>query len=124
MAAQSGDDRELLESIGLNFAEAAFLCEALRALWLSPQFTERMWAEMRDVSRIEGLDQKWATSGNVVFDRLGKMNRAEAVAVVRAAIQFWGRRKEPTAKLLRELGLLSSRAPKVRPASTSSGAEN
>src|SRR5271170_5568843 len=111
MASQSGGDHQLLDGIGLNFAQAAFLCEAIRALWLSPQFTQRMWDEMRDVSRSEGLDRKWATSGNDVFERLGKMNHAEAVAVVRAAIQFWGRRGEPTAKLLRELGLLSSQAP-------------
>jgi|SRR5271154_1488044 len=109
MAAKSGHDRELLEGIGLNFAQAAFLCEALRALWLSPQFTERLWNEMRDVSRVEGLDSKWATSGSDVFERLGKMNQAEVFAVVGAAIQFWRRRDgEPTAKLLRELGLLSS----------------
>lgn len=108
MALRSADDHDLLENINLNFAEAAFLCEALRALWLSPQFTERMWSEMLEVSRVEGLDQKWATSGDALSERLGKMNPQEAFALVRAAIKFGQRRNEPTARLLRDLGLLPS----------------
>jgi hypothetical protein len=108
MPSRSAVDHGLLEGIGLNFAEAAFLCEALRALWLSPQFTERMWSEMIAVSRAEGLDQKWATSADSLSERLGKMNSQEAFAVVRAAIQFWKRRNEPTARLLRDLGLLAA----------------
>jgi hypothetical protein len=106
MASRSASDQGLLEGIGLNFAEAAFLCEALRALWFSPHFTERMWSEMIEVSRTQGLDQKWDTSGDSLAERLNKMNHEEAFAVVRAAIKFWQRRNEPTARLLRDLGLL------------------
>ncbi|HTT75544.1 MAG TPA: hypothetical protein VMF50_06130 [Candidatus Binataceae bacterium] len=106
MSSRRVSDHGLLEGIGLSFAEAAFLCESLRALWLSPQFTERMWSEMIEVSRAKGLDQKWDTSGDSLFERLGKMNRQEAFAVLSAAIQFWQRRNEPTACLLRDLGLL------------------
>jgi hypothetical protein len=108
MPSRSTNDQGLLEQIGLNFAEAAFLCEALRALWLSPKFTKRMWAEMIEVSRAEGLDQKWAMSGDSLSERLSKMNHEEAYAVVRAAIKFWQRRNEPTARLLRDLGLLTA----------------
>jgi hypothetical protein len=107
MGSRSVNDQGLLEGIGLNFAEAAFLCEALRALWFSPQFTQKMWSEMIEVSRAEGLDQKWATSGDALAERLSKMNHEEAFAVLRAAIKFWRRRNEPTARLLRDLGLLA-----------------
>jgi hypothetical protein len=58
MAEKIPDDRELLEGIGLSFAEAALLCEALRALWLSPKVIERTWLEMRDIIETEHLDQK------------------------------------------------------------------
>jgi len=58
MAAKIPDDRELLEGIGLSFAEAALLCEALRALWLSPKVIERTWLEMRDIIETEHLDKK------------------------------------------------------------------
>ncbi|HEX4208987.1 MAG TPA: hypothetical protein VHY56_01240 [Candidatus Binataceae bacterium] len=95
----------------MSFAEAAFLCDALKALWLSPQFTERLFSEMIEVSRVEGLDQKWATSSDSLSERLGKMSSQEAFAVVRAAIQFWRRRNEPTARLLRDLGLVPSQDP-------------
>jgi hypothetical protein len=108
MPSRSANDHGLLEGIGLNFAEAAFLCEALRALWLSPQFTEKMWSQMIEVSRAEGLDQKWATSSDSLAERLSKMNHEEAFALVRAAIKFWQRRNEPTARLLRDLGLLAA----------------
>jgi len=108
MPSRTANDHGLLEGIGLNFAEAAFLCEALRALWLSPQFTERMWSEMIEVSRAEGLDQKWATDSDSLSERLSKMSQEEAFALVRAAIQFWRRRNEPTARLLRDLGLLAA----------------
>lgn len=115
MALRSVDDQDLLENINLNFAEAAFLCEALRALWLSPQFTERMWSEMLEVSRVEGLDEKWATSGDALSERLGKMNPHEAFALVRAAIKFGQRRNEPTARLLRDLGLLPPQETSLKP---------
>ena len=58
MAEQVPDDRALLEGIDLSFAEAALLCEALRALWLSPKFIERTWREMRDIIRTERLEEK------------------------------------------------------------------
>jgi hypothetical protein len=101
-----------LGAIGLNFAEAAFLCEALAALMQSPAFTVRMWSEMREMSRAKGLDEKWAASSDKLFERLGQMNKEEALAVIGAALQFSQRRKEPTAKLLRDLGLLT---PQGRP---------
>ena len=110
-----GQPRAVLENINLNFAEAAFLCEALRALWLSPQFTERMWTEMLEVSRAEGLDEKWATSGDALSERLGKVNPQEAFALVRAAIKFGQRRNEPTARLLHDLGLLPSQETSLKP---------
>jgi hypothetical protein len=109
MASRSAD-HELLGGIGLTFAEAAFLCEALAALLQSPAFTDHMWSEMREVSRTKGLDEKWAASSDQLFERLGKMNQEEGLALMRAALQFWQRRKEPTARLLRDLGLLASRS--------------
>lgn len=108
MASRPADDHDLLGGIGLNFAEAAFLCETLATLLQSPEFTDRLWAEVREVSRAKGLDQKWAANPDQLFERLGKMNKEEALALMRAALQFWQRRKEPTARLLRDLGLLTS----------------
>ena len=69
MAKQIPDDRSLLEGIGLSFAEAALLCEALRALWLSPKFIERTWREMREVIRTEHLEEKWGTPADVLLKR-------------------------------------------------------
>jgi hypothetical protein len=106
MAEQVPDDRALLEGIDLSFAEAALLCEALRALWLSPKFIERTWREMRDIIRTERLEQKWGTIADALVARLGGRRRAEVTAVLRAAIRFWERREEPTAKLLSDLGLI------------------
>jgi len=107
MAEQVPDDRSLLEGIHLSFAEAALLCEALRALWLSPKFIERTWHEMRDIIETERLDKKWDTTADALLARLGGLRRSEATAVLRAAIRFWERHEEPTAKLLNELGLIA-----------------
>ena len=109
MKSWSAEDHELLEGIGLNFSEAAFLCEALAALWQSPEFTERMWSDLRQIGRAKGLDEKWAAAGDGLFDRLKKINKDEELALMRAALQFCRRRDEPTARLLRDLGLLPSR---------------
>jgi hypothetical protein len=106
MAEQVPNDRALLEAIDLSFSEAALLCEALRALWLSPQFIERTWREMRDIIREERLDEKWATSADDLAKRLVGRRRSETTALLRAAIRFWERREEPTAKLLSDLGLI------------------
>jgi len=88
MAEQVPDDRALLEGIDLSFAEAALLCEALWALWLSPKFIERTWREMRDIIRTERLEQKWGTIADALVTRLGGWRRAEVTAVLRAAIRF------------------------------------
>jgi hypothetical protein len=117
MAKQIPDDRSLLEEIGLSFAEAALLCEALRALWLSPKFIERTWREMREVIRTEHLEEKWGTTADVLLKRLSGRRRAEATAVLRAAIRFWERHEEPTAKLLNDLGLIH-RQPRRRAKAT------
>jgi hypothetical protein len=106
MAGQVAADRTLLEGIGLSFGEAALLCDALRGLWLSPQFIERTWREMRELIQAEKLDQKWGTSGEALATRLAQLRRAEATALLRAAIRFWERREEPTAQLLEDLGML------------------
>jgi hypothetical protein len=106
MAEQIPDDLSLLEGIDLSFAEAALLCEALRALWLSSKFIERTWREMRDIIRTERLDEKWDTTADTLLTRLGGRTHAEATAVLRAAIRFWERHEEPTATLLRDLGLI------------------
>jgi hypothetical protein len=119
MAEQVPDDRALLEGINLSFAEAALLCEALRALWLSPKFIERTWREMRDIIRTERLEEKWGTTADAIVTRLGGRRRAEATAVLRAAIHFWERREEPTAKLLNDLGLIH-RQPRRRVKATAS----
>jgi hypothetical protein len=112
MALPRSADQDLLGAIGLNFAEAAFLCEALAALLQSPSFTVRMWSDMKEVSRAKGLDEKWAASSDHLFERLDKVNKEEALALIGAALQFSQRRKEPTARLLRDLGLLT---PEGRP---------
>jgi uncharacterized protein HemY len=109
MAEQVPDDPSLLEGIDLTFAEAALLCEALRALWLSPKYIERTWREMRDIIETERLDKKWDTTTDALLARLGGLRRSESTAVLRAAIRFWERHEEPTAKLLNELGLLPAR---------------
>jgi hypothetical protein len=115
MASRSAD-QDLLGAIGLNFAEAAFLCEALAALMQTPAFTVRMWSEMREVSRAKGLDKKWAASSDELFERLGRTTKEETLAVIGAALQFSHRRKEPTARLLRDLGLLTSQGgPAIEP---------
>ncbi|MGH8012841.1 MAG: hypothetical protein ACREQ4_10115 [Candidatus Binataceae bacterium] len=106
MADQLGKDRVLLKGIGLNFGEAAMLCDALRALWLSPKFIERVWTEMRATIRADGLEDKWSTKADPMLKRLAQLRRAESTAVLRAAIRFWERHEEPTAKLLAELMLL------------------
>jgi hypothetical protein len=106
MAKKLPDDRELLEGIGLSFAEAALLCEALRALWLSPKVIERTWREMRDIIETEHLDKKWDTTADALLARMGGLRRSEATAVLRATMRFWERHEEPTAKLLHELGLV------------------
>jgi hypothetical protein len=107
MAEQIPDDRSLLAEINLSFAEAALLCEALRSLWLSPKFIERTWQEMRDIIEAERLDKKWDTSVDALLTRLGGLRRAQATALLRATIRFWERHEEPTATLLKELGLIS-----------------
>src|SRR5712691_5221178 len=109
MAAQVPDDQELLAKLGLNFAEAAMLCEALRTLWLSPKFAARIWLDLGELMRSERLDEKWRTNSDGLVKRLGRLGRAEATALLRAAIRFWERREEPTAKLLRDLGLMRAR---------------
>jgi hypothetical protein len=106
MAKKIPDDPELLEGIGLSFAEAALLCEALRALWLSPKVIERTWREMRDIIETEHLDKKWDTTADALLARMGGLRRSEATAVLRATMRFWERHEEPTAKLLHELGLI------------------
>jgi len=108
MGQQVREDHDLLSGMGLNFAEAAMLCHALKALWLSPEFTDRVWRELRRVIRREGLAEKWGTDADIVVDRLYKLGCAEATALVRAALSFWDRRDEPTAKSLRDLGLLAT----------------
>jgi hypothetical protein len=108
MAEQVRSDHDLLSAMGLNFAEAAMLCDALKALWLSPEFTDRMWRELRRTIRRENLAEKWGTSADNVVDRLRKLGCAESTALVRAALSFWNRRDEPTAKSLRELGLVAA----------------
>jgi hypothetical protein len=118
MASRPSDDHNLLGGIGLSFAEAAFLCEALAMLLQTPEFTERMWSDMREVSRAKGLDEKWAANSDQLFERLSRMNKEEALALMRAALQFWQRRKEPTARLLRDLGLL---APQRQPETLTPG---
>jgi hypothetical protein len=79
-------------------------------LWLSSKFMERTWREMRDIIRTERLDEKWDTTADTILTRLGGRTHAEATAVLRAAIRFWERHEEPTATLLRDLGLISSAA--------------
>ena len=106
MAEQVPDDRSLLEGIHLSFAEAALLCEALRALWLSPKIIERTWREMREIIETQRLDEKWDTTAEALLARIGGLRRSEATAVLRATIRFWERHEEPTAKLLQELGLI------------------
>ena len=115
MASRSAD-QDLLGAIGLNFAEAAFLCEALAALLQSPSFTVRMWSDMKEVSRAKGIDEKWAASSDRLFERLNKMKKEEALALIGAALQFLQRRKEPTARVLVDLGLLTSQGrPVIEP---------
>jgi hypothetical protein len=109
MAEQVPDDQALLDGIGLNFAQAAMLCEALRALWLSPEFARRVWLDLRAVMRSERLGKRWGTNGDVLVKRLCRLGRAEATALLRAAIRFWERREEPTAKSLHDLGLIRAR---------------
>ncbi len=109
MPPQVHDDQALLREIGLNFAEAAMLCESLRALWLSPKFAQRIWLDLGDLMRSERLDEKWGTDADALVKRLGRLGRAEATALLRAAIRFWERREEPTAKSLRDLGLIRAR---------------
>jgi hypothetical protein len=110
MASRPADDHDLLGGIGLNFGEAALLCEALATIWQTPGFTERMWSDVREVSHAMGLDEKWSASSDQLFERLGKMKPEEALALMRAALQFSQRRNEPTARLLRDLGLLAAGA--------------
>jgi len=102
MAGQVPDDRSLLDGIRLSFAEAALLCDALRALWLSPKYIERTWREMRDIIETQRL-------ADALLAPLGRLRRSEATAVLRAAIRFWERHEEPTARLLNELGLIPRR---------------
>jgi hypothetical protein len=109
MGQQVREDHDLLSGMGLNFAEAAMVCDALKALWLSPEFTDRVWRELRRVIRREHLAEKWGTNTNAVVERLSKLGCAEATALVRAALSFWDRRDEPTAKSLRDLGLIAAR---------------
>jgi hypothetical protein len=106
MSKQIPDDGSLLEGIGLSFAEAALLCEALRALWLSPKFIEQTWHEMREIIETERLDKKWDTTADILLARIGGLRRSQATAVLRATMRFWERHEEPTAKLLNELGLI------------------
>jgi hypothetical protein len=106
---QVPDDLILLDGIGLNFEEAALLCDALRSVWLSPQFIERMWRTMSDVIRRERLDEKWGCDAEALTRRLSKLRRVEATALLRGAIRFWERREKPTAKLLSELGMTRRR---------------
>jgi hypothetical protein len=68
--------------------EAALLCEALRALWLSPQFIERAWREMRNIIREERLDEKWVMSADALMKLLAGCLRAETTAVLCGAIRF------------------------------------
>ncbi len=113
MGEQVPDDQVLLAGIGLNLAEAAMLCEALRALWLSPEFAARIWLDLHGVMRRECLDKRWGTDADVLVRRLSRLGRAEATALLRAAIRFWERRQEPTAKSLRDLGLIGTRRRRV-----------
>jgi hypothetical protein len=113
MAEQVPDDQALLAKSRLNFAEAAMLCEALRSLWLSPEFAARIWLDLGELMRSERLDKKRGTNSDVLVNRLGRLGRAEATALLRAAIRFWERREEPTAKSLRDLGLIRARRHRV-----------
>jgi len=110
---QVPDDLILLDGIGLNFEEAALLCDALRAVWLSPRFIERVWRSMSEVIRRERLDEKWGCDADALTKRLSKLRRAEATALLRGAIRFWERREKPTAKLLSELGMTRRRRRKA-----------
>ncbi|MGH7933139.1 MAG: hypothetical protein ACREQN_08205 [Candidatus Binataceae bacterium] len=103
---QSDKNHMLLAGIDLNFGEAALLCEALRALWLSPKFIERTWYEMLAIIRSEQLEEKWSTNADTLVTRLSRLRRSEATAMLRATIRFWERYEEPTAELLRDIGLL------------------
>lgn len=113
MTEQIPDDRSLLEGIGLSFAQAALLCEALRALWLSPKIIERTWRETREIIETDRLDVKWDTTAGALLARIGGLRRSEATAVLRATIRFWERHEEPTARLLQELGFIP-RQPRTR----------
>jgi hypothetical protein len=72
---------------------------------------------MRDIIRTERLEQKWGTIADALMTRLGGRRRAEVTAVLRAAIRFWERHEEPTAKLLNDLGLIH-RQPRRRAKAT------
>ena len=89
------------------------MCDALRAVWLSPRFIERVWRAMSDVIRHERLDEKWGCDADALTKRLSKLRRAEATALLRGAIRFWERREKPTAKLLSELGMTPRRRRKA-----------
>jgi hypothetical protein len=86
-------DREILRQIDFEFGEAALLCDGLRALWLSPNFIEKLWAEMARVIRTEHLEHKWATSARALAARVARCDRESATALLRAAILFWERPK-------------------------------
>jgi hypothetical protein len=63
---------------------------------------------MRELIRAEKLDQKWGTSADAPATRLARLRRAEATALLRAAICFRKRPEEPTAQLLEDPGMLRS----------------
>jgi hypothetical protein len=105
---QTPGDQTLLEGVALEFAEAALVCEAMRALWISPKFLEQMWLQLLEIIKSERLDEKWNIDAAALVNRISKLRRSEATALLRAAIRFWERREEPTAALLLELGLIRS----------------
>jgi hypothetical protein len=114
MGQQVRDDQVLLNGVGMNFAEAAMLCDGLKALWLSPEFIDRLWAELRKVIERDHLDEKWGADSGTLVERLSKLGCAESTAMVRAALRFWETREKPTAKTLRDLGLVGGRMLKTK----------
>ena len=99
-------DQELLDGIALEFREAALVCEAMRALWISQGFLQQVWHQLVDIIKSERLDENWGMNADALGSRLATLTRSEATALLRGAIRFWERREEPTATLLLELGLI------------------
>lgn len=88
-----------LREVPLTKNEAMLIVDALNGVTMDAVSAGMLWAEVEDAIRENGLDKKWEVDGRKLLEKLLKLNRAQALALIDAAERYWRRNgEEPVEK--------------------------